>query len=77
MSAELVLKRLELLREIVPAQAAVAILANPLRTYQIAAFVQAVCIAPRTVAVELFLPFHHVALAAVFLGWPRICRIPV
>jgi hypothetical protein len=41
---------------------------------QVAAFVQAVCIAPRTVAVELFLPFHHVALAAVFLGWSRICR---
>jgi ABC-type uncharacterized transport system substrate-binding protein len=38
MSAELVLKRLELLREIVPAQAAVAILANPLSpesTYEI------------------------------------------
>jgi hypothetical protein len=29
--------------------------------------VQAVCIAPGAVAVKLFLPFHHVCLAAVFL----------
>ena len=32
-----------------------------------AAFVRAVCIAPRAVAVELFPPFHHVAPAPVFL----------
>jgi hypothetical protein len=37
------------------------------RTYQIAPFVQAVCIAPWAIAVKLFLPFHHVCLAAVFL----------
>jgi hypothetical protein len=40
------------------------------RTYQIAPFVQAECIAPRAVAVKLFLPFHHVCLAAVFLDEP-------
>jgi hypothetical protein len=40
------------------------------RTYQIAPFVQAVCIAPWAVAVKLFLPFHHVCLAAVFLDEP-------
>jgi hypothetical protein len=32
--------------------------------------VQAVCIAPGAVAVKLFLPFHHVCLAAVFLDEP-------
>ena len=31
---------------------------------------QAECIAPRAVAVKLFLPFHHVCLAAVFLDEP-------
>jgi hypothetical protein len=36
-------------------------------TYQIAPFVQAECIAPRAIPVKLFLPFHHVCLAAVFL----------
>src|SRR4051794_2053056 len=39
-------------------------------TYQIAALVQAECIAPPAVAVKLFLPFHHVCLAAVFLDEP-------
>jgi hypothetical protein len=29
--------------------------------------VQAMCIAPRAVTIELFFPFHHVGLAAVFL----------
>jgi hypothetical protein len=37
------------------------------RPYQIAPFVQAECIAPRAVPVKLFLPFHHVCLAPVFL----------
>jgi hypothetical protein len=32
--------------------------------------VQAECIAPRAVAVEQLLPFHHVAFAAVFLDQP-------
>jgi hypothetical protein len=32
--------------------------------------VQAVCIALGAVAVKLFLPFHHVCLAAVFLDQP-------
>jgi hypothetical protein len=32
--------------------------------------VQAECIASRAVAVKLFLPFHHVCLAAVFLDEP-------
>jgi hypothetical protein len=32
--------------------------------------VQGACIAPWAVAVELFLPFHHVCLAAVFLDEP-------
>jgi hypothetical protein len=32
--------------------------------------VQAECIAPRAVPVKLFLPFHHVCLAAVFLDEP-------
>ena len=36
-------------------------------TYQVAAFVQALCIASGAVAVKLFPPFHHVCLAAVFL----------
>jgi hypothetical protein len=36
-------------------------------TYQVAAFVQAVCIASGAVAVKLIPPFHHVCLAAVFL----------
>ena len=39
-------------------------------TYQVAAFVQAVCIAPGAVAVKLFLPFHHVCLAAIFFDEP-------
>ena len=39
-------------------------------TYQIAAFVQRASIALRAFAVELFLPFHHVCLAAVFLDEP-------
>ena len=37
------------------------------RTYQIAPFVQAECIALGAVAVQLFFPFHHVCLAPVFL----------
>jgi hypothetical protein len=37
------------------------------RTYQIAPFVQAECIAPRAVPVKLFLPFHQIGSAAVFL----------
>ncbi len=37
------------------------------RTYQIAPFVQAECIALGAVAVQLFCPFHHVCLAPVFL----------
>jgi hypothetical protein len=36
-------------------------------THQIAPFVQAECIAPRAVPVKLFLPFHQVRFAAVFL----------
>ena len=36
-------------------------------TYQIAALVHAMCIAPRAVPVKLFLPFHQVCLAPVFL----------
>jgi hypothetical protein len=32
--------------------------------------VQAVCIAPGAVAVKLFLPFHHICLASVFLDEP-------
>jgi hypothetical protein len=36
-------------------------------TYQIAPFVQAECIAPRAVAVKLFLLFHQIGSAAVFL----------
>src|SRR5215831_552046 len=40
------------------------------RTYQIAALVQAVRIAPRAVPVKLFPPFHHACLAAVFLDEP-------
>jgi hypothetical protein len=40
------------------------------RAYQIAAFLHAVRIASRTVAVELLLPFHHVCPAAVFLNQP-------
>jgi hypothetical protein len=39
-------------------------------TFQVAAFVQAVCIALGAVAVKLFLPFHHVCLAPVFLDEP-------
>jgi hypothetical protein len=38
---------------------------------KVAAFVHAVCIALRTVAVELLLPLHHVALAAVLLDQLR------
>ena len=37
------------------------------RTYQIAPFAQAECIALGAVAVQLFFPFHHVCRAAVFL----------
>jgi hypothetical protein len=40
------------------------------RTYQIAPFVQAECIALGAVAVQLFFPFHHVCLAPVFLDEP-------
>jgi hypothetical protein len=39
-----------------------------IRTDQIAPFVQAECIALGAVAVQLFLPFHHVCLAPVFFG---------
>src|SRR5438046_1314948 len=39
-------------------------------TYQIAAFVQRASIALRAFAVELFLPFHHVCLASIFLDEP-------
>jgi hypothetical protein len=37
------------------------------RTYQIAPFVQAECIAPRAVPVKPFFPFHQIGSAAVFL----------
>ena len=39
-------------------------------TYQIASLVHATCIAPGAIAIKLFLPFHHVCLAAVFLDEP-------
>jgi hypothetical protein len=42
-------------------------LLRQIRVYQVAPILQAVCIPPRTVAVEQFLPFHHVAFAAMFL----------
>jgi hypothetical protein len=38
-----------------------------IRTHQVAAFMQAVCIALRAVSVEHLAPFRHVAIAAVFL----------
>ncbi len=41
-----------------------------IRAYQFAALVHATRITPRAVAVELFLPFHHVCLAAVFVDEP-------
>ena len=41
-----------------------------IRTYQVAALMQAVCIALRTVAVELFFPLRHVSLAPVLLDQP-------
>jgi hypothetical protein len=41
-----------------------------IRAYQVATFVQAECIALRTIAVELLPPFHHVGFAAVFLDQP-------
>jgi hypothetical protein len=41
-----------------------------IRAYQVATFLHAVCVALGAVAVEQFLPFHHVAFAAVFLDQP-------
>jgi hypothetical protein len=41
-----------------------------IRADQVAALVHAMCIALGAVAVELFLPFHHVCLVSVFFDEP-------